>query len=139
MSCIKAVAVAFLALGEAAHSPVFPQLVKTGLPTGEKLMGIGLMAHVPHHLVLRKVKSQVHGHGQLHDAEIRGQMAAGYTDFLNQELPDLLCQGIPLIFIQLLDIIHLIDLLQIHDFTSVLFFSRDQHANQFFQKLIPVI
>ena len=138
MPGVKAVAVALLALGEAAHTAVFAQIIKAGSAPGQKLMGVGLMAHIPDHLVLREVKGQVHGHGQLHHPQIGSQMAAGHADFLNQEIPDLLGQRLPLAFVQLLNVIYLINLLQIHGLTPVLFLSCDQHPNQFFQKFIPV-
>ena len=31
-------------------------------------------------------------HGQFHGTQITGQMTARLTDFLNKELPDLLCE-----------------------------------------------
>ena len=55
-------------------------------------MGIGLMSHIPDDLVLWKIQGKMQRHGQFHGTQITGQMTARLTDFLNKELPDLLCE-----------------------------------------------
>ena len=123
MARVKAVAVTFLPLGKSAHASVFAQAVKALLAPGEQLMGICLMAHIPNHLVPGKIKCQVHGHCQLHHTQVGSQMAAVYTDLLNQKLPDLLCQKVPLVFFQFFNVIYLIYLFQCHCFFLFLYFS----------------
>ena len=88
MARIKAVAVAFLSLREAAHSAVFAQRLKALPPSGQKLVGIGLVSHVPDNFVLRQVQHQMERHGQFHSTQIGAQMAAGHTDFIHQKFPD---------------------------------------------------
>ena len=51
------------------------------------------MADVKQQLVLREVQHAVQGHRQLHNTEVRRQMAAGLGNALDQKLPDLLTQG----------------------------------------------
>ncbi len=45
--------------GKPLMPPYFRSVVKAFPPAGEKLMGIGLMAHIPDDLVLRKIKGQM--------------------------------------------------------------------------------
>jgi hypothetical protein len=46
-------------------------------PAGQDLVRIGLVAHVPHHAVARRVEHRVQGNGQLHRAEVGRQVPAG--------------------------------------------------------------
>ena len=55
-------------------------------------MGVGLMAHVPDHLIPWQIEHQVHGDGQLHHTQVRGQMASRMADILDQKSPYLLGQ-----------------------------------------------
>ena len=74
-------------------------------------MGIGLVSHIPDDLVFWQIKGQMQRHGQLHHAQIGRQMSAGHTDLLDQKPADLLRQLFQFLFIQLFDIIHLINFL----------------------------
>ena len=85
---VKAVAVAFLSLGETAHAAVFPQRLKALPPSGQKLMGIGLVPHIPDDLILRQIQNQMERHGQLHCSQVGAKMASGHADFIHQEFPD---------------------------------------------------
>ena len=85
---IKAVAVAFLSLGEAAHAAVFSQRLKAVPPSGQKLVGIGLVPHIPDDLVLRQIQHQMERHGELHRAQIGTKVASGHTDLIHQKFPD---------------------------------------------------
>jgi len=44
-------------------------------PAGQGLVAVALMAHVPHHAVVRGVEDVVERHGELHGAEASGEMA----------------------------------------------------------------
>ena len=86
---VKGIAVALLALRESAHAAVLAQPVKPGPAPGQDLVGVGLVPHIPDHLVLRKMEDPVHGDGELHHTQVGGQVAACPADLLDQELPDL--------------------------------------------------
>ena len=68
---------AFLSLGKSAHSAVLSKGIKSFLAPGKKLMGIGLMSHIPDDLIFRQVKRQMQRNGQLHHPKVGRQMAAG--------------------------------------------------------------
>ena len=61
-------------------------------PTGQHLVRIGLVSHVPHQPVLGRVEDIVQRDSQLHRAQAGGEVAATGTDGLNQELAQLLRQ-----------------------------------------------
>ena len=108
MTCVKRIACTLFSLWKAAHSPVFAQLVKAFLPSGQKLMGIRLVSHIPDNLILWQVEDQVHCHRKFHNAQIRCKMSPAFTDLLNQKLPDLFCQQFQFLRFQGFDIVLLL-------------------------------
>ena len=89
---IKGIVRTFLPLGKAAHPPVGSQGREKSNPAGQQLMGITLVAHVPDDFILGAVEDVMKGQGQLHDAQIRGQMAAVTGDGFNDQGADFLGQ-----------------------------------------------
>ena len=61
--------------------------------SGEDLVGIGLMAHIPDQTIHRGLVDIMQGHRQFDDAETRGQMATAAADGAQQELPQFIAQG----------------------------------------------
>ena len=118
VSGVKHVAAALRPLRKSGHTAQLPQRGEPLLASGQDLVRVGLMAHIPDQAVLLRVKSEMKGHRQLHHAKIRRQMSARYGQFFNQKLPDLLCQLRELIVRDLPDIARLINLLQYHRLTS---------------------
>lgn len=59
-------------------------------PSGEHLMYVALVAHIPYNLVLRQVVNVVQCQGKLHHAQVGCQVTAGPGYRVNQEFPDLL-------------------------------------------------
>ena len=114
MSGIKSIIIAFLALGESAHAVKLSQAVKPILAPGQKLVGIGLMSHVPDNLILRQVQCQVQRHGKLHSSQIGPKVSTCDTDLFNEELPDLLRQSPVICPVYFLDIVWIFDLFQKH-------------------------
>jgi hypothetical protein len=60
-----------------------PQLTQRGhllAATGQDLVRIGLVAHVPDHAVIRGVEHIVQRDGELHRAQVGRQVAAGLAD-----------------------------------------------------------
>ena len=116
MSRIKAVAFAFLAFGETAHAAVLAQMLKALPPSGQKLVGIGLMAHVPDDLILGQIQHQMERHGQLHSAQVGAEMASRHTDLVHQKFPDLRRQRRIIPGTDLLYVIWLLYLIKKHGF-----------------------
>ena len=109
--CIKGITGAFLTFGETAHSAELPEMIKLFSAPCQKLMGIGLMSHIPDDLVLRQIQGKMQRHGQFHCTQITGQMTARFTDLLDQELPDLRCKVLIGILRYFLNIIRFFDTL----------------------------
>ena len=105
MPRIKAVTLTLLSLGKTAQAALPAQIFKALPSACKKLMGVGLMAHVPDQLVLRKIQKQMKSHGKLHRSQIRTQMPAAAGDFFDQEIPDLLCKLLIVRGIYILNII----------------------------------
>ena len=55
--------------------------------SGEYLVSIGLMAHVPYDAVVGGVHDVVQGHGQFDGAEARGEVAGIVGQFVDDGLP----------------------------------------------------
>ena len=80
-----------LALGaerESAQPIGRPDGVKAVFASGQQLVHVTLMAHVPHKFVLRRGKDKVQRDGQFDHAEIRPQMASILGQFDNQVVAD---------------------------------------------------
>ena len=123
MARIKGVAVAFLPLREPAHAAVFAQGVKPAAAAGEKLVGIGLMPHIPDQFVFREIKREVERHGQFDSAQVRRKMPAGPADLFDQETADLIGQPVKLFITQFLYVIFFTDQFKSHNFLlSVLYY-----------------
>jgi hypothetical protein len=58
-------------------------------PSGDQLVHVGLVAHIPDDLVLRRNKYAVKGDGELYDPEIRREMAPVSRNHLDDLSPDL--------------------------------------------------
>ena len=112
--CVKCIAPAFLSLGEAAHTAKLTQGIKAVAPSGQKLVRIGLMSHIPDNLILRQIQHQMKCHGKLNRTQIRTQMATVFTDLFNQEGSDLLRQLLIVLRINFFDIIFFLYFIQNH-------------------------
>ena len=105
MSRVKTVAGAFLCLGKSAKAPVLAQIVEIIFPPAQYFVGVSLVSHIPDDLIFWKVKGQIHGHSQLHNPQIGGQMSACGADLLDQKPPDLRCQNVQFLPVKLLNIL----------------------------------
>ena len=114
MTGIKGVALTLRPLRKAAHAAVFTQLIKSFPAPGQELMRIGLMPHVPDDLILRQVSHEVERHRKLHSPQIGAQMPTGLTDLIDQEFPDLLCQRIVLLGLDILYVVGFLYSVQYH-------------------------
>ena len=71
----ECVVLAFRRLGKAGDAAAFAQGREPVVPAGEQLMCIALVSDVPHDRIVRGGEHTVQRHGQLHRAEIGGQVS----------------------------------------------------------------
>src|SRR5450756_2980520 len=67
-------------------------------PSGEQLVHVALVAHIPHDLVSGALKRPVQRYGKLNHAQVGGKVPSGDGNLLQQELANLCRQ-----LLQLLD------------------------------------
>ncbi len=78
------------ALGTARKSGDAAGLAQAGhrvAAAGENLVGVTLVADIPHDAVVRGVEHVMQRQGQFHRAQVRGQMTTGMGDRVHQEFP----------------------------------------------------
>ena len=107
MTGIKGITVTFFPLRETTHTAVFSQTIKSFFPSGQNLMRIRLMPYIPDHLILRKLKTEMHCHGKLYlrrfkhivqrhckldRAQIGRKMPSCLADLLNKKSTDFFCK-----------------------------------------------
>jgi hypothetical protein len=103
---------AFVAAGEAAHTAQLPQRVKAIAPPGKQLVRVGLVTDVPHDFVARAFKNVVQGDGKFDDAQVAGEVTAGFAHRVDEHLSDFFRQQRKLIERKLLEIIGTVDLIE---------------------------
>ena len=92
------------------------------------------MPDIPYDLVGRQIQRKMKCHGQLHCTEVRPQMAARYTDLLNQKLSDFCCQTVQIFFLYFFDIIRFLYTVKQHN--PCLLSAVYQTSDQFLQERI---
>ena len=110
----KRVVFAFILLGKAADAALLAKGVKGPIAPGQKLVGVGLVPHVHHELVLGGVEHVVHGHGQLHHPQVGGQVAAVLRDHVDDLRAQLLAELLQLLDAQLFQVCRFVYLLYQH-------------------------
>ncbi|MPN32657.1 hypothetical protein SDC9_180137 [bioreactor metagenome] len=88
----EGVVLAFGALRKARQAAHLAQGRHALAAAGEDLVRIGLVAHVPHDAVARRVEHLVQRHRQFHGAEVGRQVPAGLRDALQHERPQFIGQ-----------------------------------------------
>ena len=99
MPCIKSITITFFSFRKTTHSTILSQVIKAVFSSGQDLMGIGLVSHIPDHFIFWKLKAEMHRHGKLYDSKVGGKMTAGSADLLDQESADFFCQSCQFPFI----------------------------------------
>ena len=94
MSGIKAIIGTFLPLGKTADSPQLSKPVKVILSSGKNLMGIALVSHIPHQLILGQIQAMKKSNGKLHHPQVGGQVATMHGGFFQNKTSQLLGQGL---------------------------------------------
>ena len=72
MAHVKKVVGTLCPLGKTGHSILLPQGMEMLIATSKQLVGVALVAHIPHKGILWALKNTVEGNGQLHNTEITG-------------------------------------------------------------------
>ncbi len=89
MRSAESVVLALDAARETGDAAPLSQPAHAFAATGENLVGVGLVAHVPYQAVARRVEDVVQGDRELHRAQIGRQMAARPADRIEDELAQL--------------------------------------------------
>ena len=92
MACIENVVEALLPLREAADALVAAYCGKSLIPSGKKLVCVGLMAYIKNDLISWRREYPMLGNGEFYRTEIRSQMASVLPDHLSDPFPNLLTQ-----------------------------------------------
>jgi hypothetical protein len=82
----KRVVLVFVARRERRQPAALLDAVEAIAPPGEHLVWIGLVAHVPHEPVVRRVEDAVQCHGEFHRAEAGAEMSAARGHAADQVL-----------------------------------------------------
>ena len=83
---------ALTGLGKARDAAELPQRRKAVRAAGEYFMDVALMPHVKNEAVARRVEHAVDGDGQLHHAEVRGEVPAGARDLRDKKAAQLVAK-----------------------------------------------
>ena len=83
---------ALTAAREARKTSQGTQGVELGSASGQQLVGVGLMPHVPDELVLLHIEGMQQGQGQFHDPQRGGQMSAVFGHHVDDALAQLRSQ-----------------------------------------------
>ena len=92
----ESVVLALHALGKARQTTELAQRTHAITATGQDLVRIGLVAHIPDDAVIGRVEHRVQRHRQLHRAQIGAQMAARLGDAVDHIGAQLCRQGLEL-------------------------------------------
>ena len=90
MACAVGIVRGLAAQEEAVEPLVSADRMDLRGPPSEHLVDVALVGNVEHELVLRRGENPVHRHGQLDDAEVRPEMAAGFRQPVDQCVADLI-------------------------------------------------
>ncbi len=80
----KGVVFAFHPLRKPAQATQLAQRGHTVTPPGEDLVRVGLVAHIPHHTIVRRVEHVVQRNRQLHRAQVGAEVTAGFGYAVDQ-------------------------------------------------------
>jgi hypothetical protein len=80
---------ALTALEIPSHPIFLAQGVEILVTTGEQLVGVGLVTHIPDHLVAIEIEGLVKGKREFHDPQAWAKVAAAGGDNLQMALPHL--------------------------------------------------
>ena len=95
---------------EGRQALVLADRVELFAPAREDLVRVGLVAHVPEHLVARRVEQRVDRDGDLARAEVRAEVTADLADRVDDQLANLLRHLHELVVVEPLQVRRAVDL-----------------------------
>ena len=110
--CVEGVVGAFAPFREPADSPVGAKRVKTIPPSGQQLVGVRLVAHIPDDLVSGRIENIMKGDRQFHHTQVRGQVPPGSRHGFNDLAAHLGGQSAHIVERQLFEVRRAVDLAQ---------------------------
>ena len=96
MGSAKGVVFAFFTTRKARDAAQLAQRWHALAPTGQDLVRIGLVPHIPHQPVVRRVENVVQGDGEFHRAEVGAEVTPGARHVLQHTLAHLVGQAFEL-------------------------------------------
>ena len=114
MAGAEMIKAALAPLEVARHPILLAQAVKIFVSTSHQLVGIGLVTHIPNHLVAFEVEGLVEGKGELHHPQPWAEMAAAGAHHLQMALPDLAGNRFELSRAQAVQLIRMTELAEMH-------------------------
>ena len=91
----------FVRVWKSRNAVQLTKLIELPAPSCKDLMGVALMAHIEHDLILRSLQHTVQCHRKLYHTKVRRQMSTGFRDVFQQKAANFLTKLFYLLSIQL--------------------------------------
>ena len=114
MAGTEVVETAFAALQITRHAVLLAQGVEVVVAAGDQLVGIGLVAHIPHHPVVVEVEGLVEGQGEFHHPQAGAEVATAGAHHLQVAFADLAGDALQLGGAQAVQLIRVRQLTEVH-------------------------
>ena len=105
---------AFAAFEIARDTTLLAQAVEILVPASQQFVGVGLVAHIPNHLVVVEIEGLVQGQGQLHNPQAWSQVAATGGHHLEMALTNLAGDGLELCSGEAVQLVRMAQLAEMH-------------------------
>ena len=105
MTADEGVVLALLGRGEGTKAAQLTVGTETVTTTGQDLMAVGLMAHIPYDAVIRGIIDIMKGYCQLYHTKARSQVAGVHGEFFHDEMSQLVTELWQLVNLQLAQVI----------------------------------
>ena len=89
MASGKGIVRALIGIGKSAQAVKFAVIIELVPPAGKNLVGIGLVANIPHETVVGSVEHVVQSHNDFHGTHTGGKMPGVAREFMNHILSQL--------------------------------------------------
>ena len=105
---------AFATLEVARHTTLLAEAVEILVTASQQFVGVGLVAHIPDHLVVVEVKGLIQGQGELHHPQAWSQVAAAGGHHLEVALAHLAGNGLEFCSAEAVQLIRMAQLAEMH-------------------------
>ena len=93
MAGTKVIKVALATLEVTSNAALLPQRIEIAVAASNQFVGIGLVAHIPHHTITVEIERLIKSKREFNDTETRTKMASAVGNNLKVTLTDL-CRDI---------------------------------------------